>query len=297
VQAYAGERWWVFGLFAVTTAVLAATAFALSARRDLGAGLWPARPGPAAAGPGLRSPLALAWRLHRGSVLAWTVGLTLLGLLLGAAIASLGTQLDTAAFREVAARLGGGDPADVFFRVVLYLMAQVVAAATVAAALRARGEETAGLGDVLLAAPVSRARWLAGHLAVTVSGSAVVLLGLGLGAGLGYGTPGPIIGMTVAYLPACLVFASVAVALFGWAPRIAAPVTWTLLGLSIALDFLGEFRLVDPAVLLLSPFVRTQAPLVLGAGLPAVLLGLTVAAIALGGAGLLGLQRRDLDGR
>jgi ABC-2 type transport system permease protein len=124
-----------------------------------------------------------------------------------------------------------------------------------------------------------------------------VLFGLDLGAGLGYGTPGPILGMTMAYLPACLVFAGVAVGLFGWAPRLAAPITWTLLGVSIALDFLGEFRLVDPAVLLLSPFVRTEAPLVLGSGLPAALLGLTVVALTLGGAGLVGLRRRDLNGR
>ena len=145
VQAFAGDRWWVLVPFAVLILVLVAAAFVLSARRDVGAGLVPARPGPACAPAWLHSPVALAWRLQRGAVLAWTVGFTLLGALLGAAMGSLGTQLDTPAFREFAAGLGGGSPADVFFRFILYVLAQVVAASMIAAALRLRGEETAGL--------------------------------------------------------------------------------------------------------------------------------------------------------
>src|SRR4051812_47940964 len=122
------------------------------------------RPGPGTAGPRLRSPLALAWRLHRGAIMAWTAGITLLGLLLGAAMGSLGDQLDTPAFRELAATIGGGDPGEVFFRFVLYVLSQVVTASAIAAALRLRGQETSGLADVLLAGPVDRSRWALGHI-------------------------------------------------------------------------------------------------------------------------------------
>src|SRR6266545_4865479 len=68
-RAYADERWWVFVLVLASVVVLAAAAYAVLARRDVGAGVLPARLGPATAAPGLRSPLALAWRLHRGSLL------------------------------------------------------------------------------------------------------------------------------------------------------------------------------------------------------------------------------------
>ncbi|MFC4950338.1 ABC transporter permease [Pseudonocardia sp. GCM10023141] len=294
IQAFAAERWWVLGPLLGTAAVLAALAFALSARRDVGGGLFAARPGPAHAGAALRSPLALAWRLHRASVLSWAAGLTMLGLMLGFAMGSLGNQLDTPAFRALAVTLGGGDVAAVFFRFVLYVLAQVVAAATIAAALRMRSQETGGLADAVLVLPVGRVRWALGHLVITAGGAALTLLGLGLGAGIGYGAPFAVLGSTVAYLPACLVFAGLAVVLVGWAPRVAVPVTWVLLALALIVDLLGEFKLVGAAVLQVSPFVRTLQSLGSGAVGPALVL-LTVVAVVLGAVGLAGLRRRDVD--
>lgn len=295
VQAFAGEQWWVLAPLVLTSVVLGSAAFALSARRDVGAGLFAARPGPAHAGAALRSPIALAWRLHRAAIASWAAGMTVLGLMLGLAMSSLGSQLDTPAFQAFAATLGGGDVAEVFFRFVLYVLAQVVAAATVAAALRMWSQETGGLADVVLVLPVDRVRWALGHLVVTAAGAAVTLAGLGLGAGIGSGAPLAVLGSTIAYLPACLVFAGIAVVLIGWAPRLAVPVSWTLLGLSLLIDLLGEFRLVDAAVLDVSPFVRTLRPLVAGTGLTASLLVLVLVAAALMAAGAIGLRRRDVQ--
>jgi len=296
LRSFAGEQWWVFALFAGLIAVLTWVAFALSARRDLGAGLVPARPGPAVAGPALRSPLALAWRIHRGAMFGWAAGFTLLGAALGAAMRSIGGLLDSPAYRELVATTGDGDVADAFFRLVLYVLAQVVAASAVVSALQLRTQETAGLADLLLSGPVDRLRWTAGHLVLTAAGTTVVLFGLGLGAGLGYGRPLDVLGSTLAYLPACLAFAGLAVTLTGWAPRLAAPVTWSVLGLTVALDFLGEFQVADVAVLQrISPFAATAVPLTTGSGLAAALGALIVIVAGLAGVGLLGLRRRDLD--
>jgi ABC-2 type transport system permease protein len=73
----------VLGLSLSLVIVLCVAAYALSARRDLGAGLLPARLGVASASPRLDSPLALAWRLHRGSLFTWTAGAVVFGILLG----------------------------------------------------------------------------------------------------------------------------------------------------------------------------------------------------------------------
>lgn len=295
LQSFAGEQWWVFLLFAGLAVLLTWAAFALSARRDLGAGLVPARPGPAVAGPGLRSPLALAWRIQRGALFGWAAGFTLLGAALGAAMRSIGGLLDTPAYRDLMVT-GDGDVADAFFRLVLYVLAQVVAASAVVSALQVRGQETAGLADLLLSGPVDRLRWAAGHLLLTAAGTTVVLFGLGLGAGLGYGRPLDVLGTTLAYLPACLAFAGLAVTLTGWAPRLAVPVTWAVLGLTVALDFLGEFQVADVAVLQrISPFAATAVPLTSGSGLAAALAVLVVLVAGVTGVGLLGLRRRDLD--
>lgn len=295
LRSFAGEQWWVFVLFAALAAVLTWAAFALSARRDLGAGLVPARPGPAVAGPALRGPLALAWRVHRGALSGWAVGFTLLGAALGAAMRSIGGLLDTPAYRELVATAGDGDVADAFFRLVLYVLAQVVAASVVVSALQVRSQETAGFADLLLSGPVDRLRWASSHLVMTAAAATAVLLGLGLGAGLGYGRLLDVLGSTMAYLPACLVFAGLAITLTGWAPRLAAPVTWSVLGLTVALDLLAEFQVADVAVLQrISPFAATAVPLTAG-GLAATLVVLVAIGAGLAGIGLLGLRHRDLD--
>ena len=79
VRPYAGERWWVLGLHVTVIEVATAAAFVLRGRRDVGAGLIADRPGPATAAASLTGPFGLAWRLQRGSLLGWTVGLGLPG--------------------------------------------------------------------------------------------------------------------------------------------------------------------------------------------------------------------------
>src|SRR5262249_30352066 len=64
LRPFADERWWLLLLLAALSAALVVLAARLAAARDIGAGLLPVRPGPAAGA--LSSPLALAWRLQRG---------------------------------------------------------------------------------------------------------------------------------------------------------------------------------------------------------------------------------------
>lgn len=297
VRSYAGEQWWVFVLFAALAVAMAVVAFAISARRDIGAGLVAPRLGPAAGAPSLRSPLALAWRMHRGALLGWAVGFTLIGALIGAAMRSIGGLLDAPSYRDLAANLGTGDPSALFFGLLLYILTQVASAFVVSSLLQVGAEESGGLADLLLSGPVARTRWALAHLLVTVAGIVVVLAGFGLAAGIGYGTPVAVFGATMAYLPACLLFAGLALALFGWAPRLAAPVTWALLGIAIAVDFLREFGVIDTAVLSrVSPFAAIATPLgVDPAGLAWAQLTVGVVAVGLAGVGLLGLRRRDLS--
>ena len=82
-------------------------AVALLDRRDFGAGLVPSRPGRAdRLARRCGSPLGLAWRLQRGSLIGWAVGL----LLLGAAYGSIGDSIEqyVADNPEIAEFLPGG---------------------------------------------------------------------------------------------------------------------------------------------------------------------------------------------
>ncbi|MBF8187163.1 hypothetical protein ITP53_15740 [Nonomuraea sp. K274] len=128
LRPYGGERWWVLALVAV--ALLTWLAVALSARRDLGNGMFQARLGPAGAAPGLRSPLALAWRLHRGPLAARTAGLALIGIAVGGMSQSLGALMDDSgpAAREALARIGGpGTLVDQFLNPMMTVLGVVCA--------------------------------------------------------------------------------------------------------------------------------------------------------------------------
>ena len=58
----------------------------LATRRDVGSGILADRRGHAEAAPRLLSPFGLAWRLQRGALLGWAVGLVGFGLVFGAII-------------------------------------------------------------------------------------------------------------------------------------------------------------------------------------------------------------------
>ncbi|MFD9126412.1 ABC transporter permease, partial [Kitasatospora sp. NPDC059571] len=55
VRPFAGDRWWLLVLSGAAAAAAVGAAYLLVERRDLGAGLLPQRPGPAAGAPGLRT--------------------------------------------------------------------------------------------------------------------------------------------------------------------------------------------------------------------------------------------------
>ena len=130
----------------------------------------------------LRTPTALAWRLHRGTLAAWTAGFVAFGLLIGA-VARTAADLFTGnqQLAEVLQRLGGKtDPADAYLATGYAVLGLAAAGYAVAAALRMRSEETGQRLEIVLAGAVPRARWTASHLLFALLGPAVVLAAAGL---------------------------------------------------------------------------------------------------------------------
>ncbi|MEV4834556.1 hypothetical protein AB0K05_08535 [Nonomuraea sp. NPDC049486] len=291
-RAFGGEQWWVFALVAAFVAAMASAAYALSARRDLGAGLLPPRLGPARAPAGLRGPLGLAWRTHRGSALAWIVGAAFIGAGLG-----LGGQTAVETFGQSGAldywagRTGEDDPARIFFKLVVYELAVFsVSLYAIMTVLRLRGDEAT---ELFLSGPVSRTRWAAAHLlfAVTVPVAMLVIAGLALGLGSGDFAGG--LALTTVILPGIWVMAGIAVAAFGLFRRAGAVVGWTALVLTIALEVAWEVGLVNDSLFMISPFAHVHYSTLASPG-PGTLAGLTVVAAGLAAVGLYGLRRRDL---
>ncbi|MCD2465969.1 ABC transporter permease [Streptomyces sp. MBT42] len=295
VRAFAGERWWVLLLIAAAALVQTAAAYALAGRRDIGASFLATRPGPAEGG--LATAGALAWRLQRGTLLGWSLGFLLGGLVFGGMVEGAADIVgDNAQARQIIERMGGQNAlTDAFLATMVSLFGMVAALFAVGSVLRPHGEETSGRAEPLLANALGRIRWAAGHLLIAFGGSALILALSGIGLALSYGRDaGPVLGASLAQLPAVWTLAGLAVLLWGAAPR-AATAAWGAAGLCLALGWIGPALDLPQAALNLSPFGHLpKLPGPETAWTP--VLALTALAAALVAVGLAGLRRRDVIG-
>jgi ABC-2 type transport system permease protein len=298
VRPYAGERWWSLLPALGLVIPLAWIAFALSARRDLGAGLLASAQGPAAGS--VRTPLGLAWRLHRGTVIAWTMGSAAMGVVLGGLVEGM-NDLMPSQMREAFIRLvGQGSLTDAVITGFMWVFALTAAGQSIQAALRMRTEEEGLRVEPVLATATGRLRWMGSHLIYAILGPAAMMAVAGLATGVVHGLnsgdlagqlPRVLAGAAV-QLPAVWVTGGIAVALFGLLPGWSRA-TWGALVAFFLLGQLGSILQLDQWALDLSPF--THVPRVPGgefALLP--MAWLLLAAALLVSAGLLGFRRRDL---
>lgn len=300
VRAYAGERWWtLLGLVGFAAGFLA-LALVLSERRDLGSGLLTGRPGPDRAATWSTRPLGLTLRLQRAAIAAWAVGLFLTGLVYGTVADDIEAMVaDNPQLADYLARIGGASLTDAYLSTSLRLLAIVTCGFAISSVLRSRSEEAAGYAESMLAAPVSRLTWAGSHLVVTALGTTVVVLAGGLGAGVGFawsvGDRSQIGVLTLASLvnlPAVLLIAGVAAALFGWFPRFTTA-AWGALALVAVVDVFGT-------LLRLPHWLRQVSPLEHAPGVPAEdwaalpIVVLSLLAVGLAAVTLVGFRRRDL---
>lgn len=280
-----------------------AAAYALAERRDIGAGLVAPRRGPANAPAGLLSPAGLAWRLQRGALLGWAVGVAVLGFSMGIAADEFNAMIEEnpAAAEAIAAMGGGADLVDAYLAAMLALFALTIGAYVVQAMLRVRGDESDGVLEAVLATGVSRGRWLGTQVAAAALGALALVLLAGLTTGLGHGlVAGDPVGRAVdlggaalVRLPALLVVVGVVTALVGLLPRWSVALSWTALLVFLLLGQLGAVLELPQAALNLSPYTHVPSvPAVEATALPLVVL--TAVAVALLAAGTAAFRHRDV---
>jgi ABC-2 type transport system permease protein len=302
IRAFEADNWWMLALPTALFAAATGLAFLLATHRDFGLGMLPSRGGPPAARPSLLSPLGLARRLQRATLLGWATGMLIAGALFG----SLGQQVvdlsENAQFVEILGRLGDTDAdfTDTYFAATMALVGAISAGYPLQALLRMRAEETGGRLEPLMATAVGRTRWMAGHVICATLGTLLLLLLAGASAGLTHalvsGETTRVSTLTIAGLihaPAALALSGFVIAAFGLLPRWAETLSWAALTLSLLLGPLGEILNLPQAARDISPFSHTPAaPAAAVTATP--ILALLAAAAILATAGLVTFHRRDL---
>ena len=300
---YAGDQWSMLLLTVAVAAALTAAAYVLSARRDVGIGMLPERSGgtgPSQAARALRSPLALAWRLHKDQLIAVGSALGVFSIVFGLTATSFDDLFgELTIIADWLSTMRAETIGEAFLAVLSFDVRVIVACVAVATALRLRTEESSGRAEPLLAGPTSRSRWMHSHVVIAFAGPSAMLIALGLATGLAYGITAGRAGVvavqleaTLRFLPAAWFVAAIAVALFGLLPRLAVPASWALVGALLVVVFLWEVRAISQAVFMASPFGYSHPAVRPSTIAP---IGFTVAAALLTAIGTRGFGRRDVE--
>jgi len=296
------QRWWLLAVPAAAGVAAAGAAVWLAARRDVGSALLRSGPGRALASGPRRRPIGFAVWIHRPATLGWLAG----GILLTAMMGSLSRQLLNAMAGNIALAqaldIDGGRPLDGVVAATQLYLAIIAAGYVVQAIGTLRNEETEGRLEVRLAGTLSRLRWLAVHGTVIGAGLVVLVvvsssvLALSTAWSLGNaGDFGTIMRAGLTYLPSELVFAGLALTLFGLWPR-GFGLTWAAYAAAAFIALLGPALSLPRQVLDGVPTTYAGNP-PLGTVDPGNLAVLGALAIVLVCAGFVAFRHRDVPQR
>ena len=297
-------RRWVFLAFGLLLTVLIVATFA-TARRGLHAGVLStgADVGPARPGRPVGGQLGLAVRLTAAPARTWglVVGLVALAFgLMARDFAEVARELPaTIAVAEQMGLVGLDRPAGIVAWTLSLFVGLLVAVFVAGQVAAIREEEATWRIEHLLVRPVGRLRWLAARVVTAAAAATLIAVAGGLLAWFATVltdvpiafVDGLLAGLNV--VPVALLVLGIGVGLFGLVPRLVVPLTYGLVVVAFALDFVGGLLDLPSWVLDVSPFRHLASvpaeELNLGAALVMLAVGLLAATI-----GAVAFRHRDL---
>ncbi len=301
-EVYVNNYWWPVALTAAVAIGLAAVAYVLHAKRDLDAGFLPAKPGRTRASKFLLSPLGLGLRLQRTGLVAWAIGMLVLGASYGSVLGDLDAFMaDNEMLKEVLTPVEGYSLIEQFIPFLMIIIAIICTVPALMAIMKLRVEEKKNRTEHLFSRAASRIRVIGGYVVIAFTAGWAMLslaaLGLGLAAAGVMEEPIPLgtfYQAAMAYLPALWVMIGLAVFLIGFLPSVTGLV-WAYLGFSFIVVYLGGLLQFPAWLSNLSPFAHAS-------GLPVEEMAygkfflLLVIAVGLAVLGILGDRNRDIRG-
>ena len=301
MRPFADNLWWPALLALLALGVSSWVAAVLVGRRDVGTGMLPERRGDAHARPSLLSPTGLVWRLQRGVLLGWAIGMVGFGLVFGALSEQI-SGMEGAATEWYATFGGDTDLLGAYWASMMQIAGMGVAAYVVTLVLRLHHDEAQGTLEPVLGTAVSRLRWLAAYAVNAAAGATLLILlfagGVVVTGGLVLGDSASLlrdlVGAALVQLPAVGVVGAAVLVLVQLMPRWSVGLSWGLVAAGIFVGPMFGPSLGLPTWLLdLSPFTHVpNAPAVAISLVP--VLGLVAAFAVLAAAGVVAMRHRNL---
>jgi ABC-2 type transport system permease protein len=264
LRPFTGAEPLVLLLPITATALLLVLAARLFAGRDIGTGVLPARD---SADPRVRllsSPTAQALRSETGILIAWTGSIAVFAYILGIVSKSISSADVSKGVQNEIAKLGSGSIVTptgyLAFIFIFFVLAICVFVCTQVSA--ARQEEAEQRLETLLALPVSRHRWLAGRLLLSLAAAAAISLTAGLFTWAGAASGGTHISLPrmleagANSLPVALLFLGIAALAYAVAPRASAGIAYGLVTVAFVWQLVGSLLGAPRWLVDLTPFAH-----------------------------------------
>src|SRR5690625_634299 len=245
-EAYWNNNWWPVLVMIGGAVILFIFANYLNSIRDLGAGFFPARPGRRNASAFLQSTLGHALRLQRTGIIAWAIGMLVLGMSYGAVMGDLEAFFsDNEMLSEMLIQEERYSLTEQFIPMLLMVMGILATVPPVMAMLKLYGEEKKNRLEQIFAASVSRTNLMGSYFFIAeVNGFIMISLsaiGLWSAAAVVMDEPfefGTIYVAGLVYYPAVLVMIGVAIVFIGYLPKLSSFV-WAYILYSFIILYLG----------------------------------------------------------
>lgn len=301
-EVYVNDHWWPILVMLAASVILIMFAFRLNTIRDLEAGFVAAKPGPSKASRFLLSPLGLALRLQKTTIISWVVGMFVLGVSYGSVYGDIDAFFQTSdLFELLLPGTEGFSLTDQFTTTLLAVMAMIGMIPVLLTVLKLKSEEQAHRTEHVLARAVSRREILGSYISIAILLAIVMqvvsVLGLWSAATAVMDEPFNL-SLTLkgglSYVPVMWIMVGLAALLIGLAPRLTGLI-WIYLAYTFFIIYFGGLLQVPEWLGKLTPFGYVPDVPLEKMGFP-LTLALILVAFILTGLGLKGYEKRDIYG-
>ncbi|API92758.1 ABC transporter permease [Virgibacillus pantothenticus] len=301
-EVYVTNYWWPMLLTFLVSLLIWLLAFYLNHMRDMGAGFLTSRPGKKRASKFLTTPVGLLFRIQRTTIIAWAIGLLVLGASYGSVLGDLESFFaDVDIMQDMLTPVAGYTLTEQFIAMLMSIMAMFSTIPVLMAMLKVVGEEKKHRIEHFFSRAVSRHRLLGSTLVIAFIVAFVMLSLTAIGlwsAGTAVIEGGleftVVYKAALVYVPAVWVMLGITITLIGVSGKFTNWI-WGYLIYSFIVVYLGNLIRFPEWMIKLSPYGHIPQLPIEDMNWDVALI-LTAIAVGFTWIGFIGYRNRDMEG-